>query len=124
MYAKNIELASMVESASKFGFQLNTEVEAKRIKFTLRRGSNTKYQKVSRSFHGDRKTGSVCLHGHYHFFKECFQFAPQASFESAWYGKIVHTADTLEDNYDRMRDFEVGSQVYPVLLNDCCDCGE
>jgi hypothetical protein len=129
MYAKNIELASLTEAASQYGFQLNaepdpTKKDPSRIKFTLRLGSNTKYRHISRSWSGDRKTNSVCLHGHYHFFKTCFAFATDAEFESSWYGKIVHTADTLEDNYERMRWIQVGSQVAPCSLQDSCDCGE
>jgi hypothetical protein len=126
MYAKNIELPSMIEAAAQYGFQLNAtpEPDRDRIKFTLRIGHNVLYRHISRGWSGNRRTRSVCLHGHYHFFKTCFAFATDAEFSSSWYGKIVHTADTLDDNYDRMRGLQVGSQIYPVMLDDCCDCGE
>lgn len=126
MYAKNIGLPLLYEAASKYGFELNSTVEEERnrIKFTLRRGSNTKYRHISRSWSGDRKTSSVCLHGHYHFFKTCFAYVAEAQFESSWYGKIVHTNDTLDENYNSMRSIQCGSQVNPVQLDDCCDCGE
>lgn len=125
MYAKNATREQLITAANNCDVLINIERRSAREMFTIRMAPGQEnYRKMSRQINGkSRRTNSVCLHGHYWFFKELFAIAPDAIVESSWMGKIKHTKETLDDNYENMRHIMV-RQWDGLMADDECLCTE
>jgi hypothetical protein len=130
MYAKNCTQADL-ENAAGLRWRINIEDRgSKGLMFTLRHynSSNEKYirgMKRTPNLDGSpgRRTNSLCLHEHYRYFRRLFLIAPDAIVESSYFGKIRHTADTLDENYENMR-YIMLRQWDGLMLDDCCNCSD
>lgn len=119
MYARNTDLDTLATVANELDMDLlETRNEGNRIKFTIRlKPGVSKFQKMNLRpsdiewIAGEpiipqwkmKKAGrAVCFHGHYAFFHRLFELSPDASVESSWYGKIIHTKETLMENAQKL----------------------
>lgn len=132
MYAKNCTKTDLENAAGlKWKIQIDDR-GSKGLMFTLRHfhASNSKYD------HGmvrypqldgspGRRTNALCLHEHYRFFERLFKIAPDAIVTSGRLCKkpVVHTKETLHDNYEELRYMTV-RQIDGLMLDDCCNCSE
>ncbi len=145
MYAKGTTLETLQAVANELDMELNetdSDNGRNRIKFTIRlKPGNLRFAKMSPNPDGDisfstmtveqwkwRRAGrSVCFHGHYAFFHRLFELSPNASVESSWYGKIVHTKETLRENAQKMGQTPLGNpgNIYHVFqVRETCKCLE
>lgn len=125
MYARNCTREQLITAANNVNVLIDPEIHGKnwRFRIAMPKGHD-EYRKLSRQIDGHtRRTSSVCLHGHYVFFKELFEIAPDAIVESSWYGKIKHTKETLDDNYQNMRWITI-RQWDGLIADDECNCTE
>lgn len=122
MYAKGVTADQLKEIGRLCNFEVNTEDEGSRVKFTLRNNSEH-YHVISRSLWGsDRKYRTkVCYHGHWEFFELLFEEYPDAVVTSSYYGRVVYKADSWKPVA-----LEMGSNVLRpydgLTLRDKCDC--
>lgn len=131
MYAKNCTAEDLQNAAGlRWKISKVQDKGSKGLMFTLRHfnSSNSKYFRgmamTPDIFTGKaRRTNSLCLHEHYRYFERLFAIAPDAEIHSSWYGKIVHTKDTLHDNYEKMR-YKIVRRWDMLELDDCCNCSE
>lgn len=80
------------------------------------------YRKITCNMGHERRVNAVCWHGFRDFFRACFELAPNAKFSTAldtWKG----SAD-FEARYRESGTKNIGSQMYPMLAAEACDCGE
>lgn len=130
MYAKNCTKSDL-ENAAGLCWKIQIDDRgSKGLMFTLRhfQSSNEKYTQgmvMYPELDGSpgRRTNSLCLHAHYRFFERLFEIAPDAEVHASRMGKIVHTKETLHDNYENMRT-EVVRLYDGLLRDDCCNCPE
>jgi hypothetical protein len=126
MYANNCTNWQLKQAAINCGFDITIENRfPKGWMFTIKHPTGDDfYRKMSTQLEGKkRRCGGVCLHGHYHYFRELFLHAPDAEILSSWYGKIIHTEDTLEDNYIQMMEMVIRKYDQLTLDNEC-NCTE
>ena len=132
MYAKNCTREDLQNAA---GLHWKIEIDergSKGLMFTLRHfhTSNSKYDhgmKMTPHWDGTpgRRTNALCLHEHYRFFERLFAIAPPAVVTSHRLRKkpVVHTKETLHDNYEELRYMTV-RPIDGLMLDDCCNCSE
>lgn len=133
MYAKNCTREDLQNAAGlKWKISDIEDRGSKGLMFTLRHfnTSTSKYDhgmKMTPKLDGSpgRRTNSLCLHEHYRFFERLFEIAPDAVVYTGRLRKkpVVHTKETLDDNYEELRYMTV--RLWDgLLLDDCCNCSE
>jgi len=138
MYAYGISKETIERATFRLGVTVNLEEQPERgrIKFTVKnfQSSNT-FRSFnpqpefggSTHFWKERRTASVCFHGHYALFKKMFELEgnPEAKIESSWYGKTVYTPETLRERAQEfgMRRKGPEGNIYHVWqLRELCYC--
>lgn len=136
MYAYNVPIDTLTKIADRLGLYIDADIEqapatmGKRVRFTLRWDSTaypddpTRYRHTSPSWHGkNRKTNKACFHAHYDFLWEVFEAEPKTVLESSYYGRVRYTAENFKKKAQEYGLTQVGPQIFPVSLMNCCECG-
>ena len=124
MIAKNCTLLDLDRTLSQVNSKFDDNIKFKRLEmkgknilFTLTvKDSRAPGSRTSASaFHSNRRVSAACWHVHGYFFEELFKVNPDAIVISG--GKKSITKDS-----GNWKDWQIGSQIYPIMYSEACDC--
>lgn len=121
MIAKNCTVqdleAALVEVNKRYGgnviFKRTPEKVGRRYAFTLTVKSSK--GKGGRLSHSGRRIAAACWHVHGHYFEALLSIAPEA--------EVVSAKSVINQRGGNWRDSNIGSQMYPMMYSEACDCG-
>lgn len=140
MYAKNVTPSDLEAIGRDLGFSVNADWRGTRAMFTLRLGTDrNRYASLKPnptdidwsagpraiSWKWRRTGGSVCYHGHFVYLRELFRRYPDAVVTSGLFGKVTYTADTFEQEAERLGNRTMGNpgNIYSGFqFRDMCNC--
>jgi hypothetical protein len=132
MIASNVSEATLLQAAADCLLRLDiTPLSASGRRFRVKvypgdlrdSNGNHRYQRTSaNALHPARRVHAVCWHGFRDFFRAAFRYEPEAVFRTAlatWRG-----SDHFEAYFMETANKNVGSQMLPRRITDCCTCQE
>lgn len=133
MKAVGVHLADLDNTAQEIGVRLYdldgpSGRKSDRYQFRLALDSGSplgqrKYQRLSaNNFMPQRRVAAVCWHGHRDFFRALFKRCPDAQIVTAV--ARYHGREDFETKFEATGDQNIGSQWYPMLYRDACECQE